>query len=549
MKKNTQAGNIVKIVVITLVAAAIYYYLALPAINIHEPGFWMFFFFIAAFLAVRAFLKSLQTSPDKKNVELAEYKVKENHVKVYSIIAAVIFGVYLIGSLLSSQIINAARYQKLIAPETRDFTDDIEEISYEEIPLLDKDSASLLAIRKMGSMVEYVSQFEVVSDNYQINYKGSPYRVTSLEYGNFFKWISNTSQGIPAYIKINMADQSVECVKLAEGMKYSNSEYFLRYIPRYLRFHYPTYMFEDIHFEIDDAGTPYWVCPVKDYTIGLFGGKTISRVVLCNAITGELQNYALEEVPQWVDRVFSAELLISYYDYYGTLKHGWLNTLFSAKDCLQTTDGYNYIALEDDVWVYTGITSVGSDESNVGFVLMNQRTAETRYYEVPGAEEYSAMASAEGQVQNLGYHATFPLLLNISGEPTYFISLKDDAGLVKKYAMVNIGKYNIVSIGDTVQSCEMAYLDLMRSNNIMINETPVPELVSDKTVSGTIRTIYPVTENGSTVFYVTLEQTDTLMRIDPSVTLDVVRCAVGDKVTLEYYETEAYGVVTGLKLP
>ena len=78
---------------------------------------------------------------------------------------------------------------------------------------------------------------------------------------------------------------------------------------------------------------------------------------------------------------------------------------------LKTTDGYNYLALEDDVWVYTGITSVSGDRSNVGFILMNQRTMETRYYSCAGAEEYSAMESAEGQVQNLKYQATFPLVI------------------------------------------------------------------------------------------------------------------------------------------
>lgn len=549
---NTKASRIwgvVKIAAIVIVAAAIIYYFTLPAINIHAPGFWMFFLAIFALLAFRAFIKSVQQAPNNKDVEIAKYKLKDNYFHIFGGAAALIFLVYIIGSLLSSQVVNAQKYQKLIAPETCDFATDIQEISYEEIPLLDKDSASLLAIRKMGSMVEYVSQFEVAYDNYQINYAGVPTRVTSLEYGNFFKWLSNRAQGIPAYIKINMADQSVECVKLSEGMHYSESENFGHYIHRYLRFHYPTYMFEDIHFEIDEAGTPYWVCPVKTYTIGLFGGKTISRVVLCNAITGELFNYDVEEVPQWVDRVYSAELLISYYDYYGTLKHGWLNTLFSAKDCLQTTDGYNYIALDDDVWVYTGITSVGSDESNVGFVLMNQRTAETRYYEVPGAEEYSAMASAQGQVQNLGYRATFPLLLNINGEPTYFISLKDDAGLVKKYAMVNIAKYNIVSIGDTVKDCESAYLDLMKRNGIMVETVIEPEVTpSDQNLTAEVRTIYPVVEEGTTIFYVTLENSDLLFRVDPSKDLDIVRCGIGDKVTFEFYEEDGICFVSSVEV-
>ena len=194
------------------------------------------------------------------------------------------------------------------------------------------------------------------------------------------------------------------------------SDHFGRNIYRHLRFKYPTYIFNDLSFEIDEEGTPYWICPVKKFNIGLFGGETIGRVVLCNAITGETQDYAIEDAPQWIDRAYSADLLVELYDYYGTLKHGFINSVFGQKDCLKTTDGYNYIALDDDVWVYTGITSVGQDKSNVGFVLMNQRTMETRYYVISGAEENSAMSSAEGKVQHLGYKATFPLLINVGGQ-------------------------------------------------------------------------------------------------------------------------------------
>lgn len=546
--KNKTGRRVVMVVAALLVAAA-FYYVSLPAINIHSQGLWMFILVLSLIPTGISFIKSVEQSPvigaNSSHLEIAKYKLKDNHFKLFAFISGGIFLIYIIGSLLSSEIVNANAYQQLTTPVSRDFTEDIQEISYEEIPLLDKDSARLLGSRKMGSMVEYVSQFEVSDENYQINYQGMPYRVAPLLYGNFFKWISNQKDGIPAYIMVNMANQSVECIKLPEGMRYSTSEHFGRYIHRYLRFHYPTYMFEDVHFEVDDNGTPFWVCPVKTYSIGLFGGTTISRVVLCNAVTGELTNYKTEDVPTWVDRVYPAELLISYYDYYGTLKHGWLNTLFSAKDCLQTTDGYNYIALDDDVWVYTGITSVGADESNVGFVLMNQRTAETRYYEIPGAEEFSAMASAEGQVQHLNYISTFPLLLNISGEPTYFMSLKDDAGLVKKYAMVNIGKYNIVAIGDSVKECENSYITLLQGSGIMAAPV-IEETVGDEVISGTIRLMYPVAENGYTRFYITLNESDELFMADPSSLLSIVRYGVGDTVSFEYAAGEKFNTVTAI---
>ncbi len=253
-----------------------------------------------------------------------------------------------------------------------------------------------------------VSQFQV-SDLYsQINYQGKPVRVTPLEYASPIKWLTNQKAGIPAYITIDMTTQNTELVKLNEGIKYSMSEYFNRNIYRHLRFRYPTYMFDQLSFEIDETGTPYWIRPVKKFNIGLFGGQTIGRVVLCNAVTGETVDVPVDECPTWVDRVYPAELLIQLYNYHGTLKNGFLNSVLGQKGCLKTTEGFNYIAMDDDVWVYTGITSVTGDRSNVAFVLMNQRTMETRYYPVSGAEEYSAMDSAQGQVQNLGYKANLP---------------------------------------------------------------------------------------------------------------------------------------------
>jgi hypothetical protein len=367
-------------------------------------------------------------------------------------------------------------------------------------------------------------------------------RVTPLKYASVFKWLTNRSEGIPAYLKIDMTTQNVEMVKLAEGMKYSESEHFGRNIYRYLRFHFPTYAFDSINFEIDDNGVPCWICPVKKYTIGLFGGQTIGRAVIVNAVNGEITDYDISEVPTWVDKAYSAELLISLYDYYGTLRHGYWNSKFGQRDALQTTDGYNYIAMEDDVWVYTGVTSVGSDESNVGFVLMNQRTAETRFYSISGAEEYSAMASAEGQVQHLGYKATFPLLLNTGGEPTYFLALMDAAGLVKKYAMVNIAQYQIVAIGDTVNECEKTYLELMKTSGISITDTSkLPK------IKGTIAKISDCVIDGNTHYFILLSNNDQIFDILVSDFLPIVKYDIGDTITFTYTAGTDSNTVVGIE--
>ena len=541
MKKNKILRNII-LVLAALFALGVYYYVTLPAINIHSSGTWGAILVIVAALMLLSALKQIQA--DRKSpvegMNTFHFDFKESTLvfKLLGILLIVLIGAYGVGTLLSSPFFNAAKYQRLLTIEEREFTDDIRQVDYKTIPLLDKDSASLLGNRKMGSMVDMVSQFEVSGDYSQINYQGKPVRVTPLTYASPIKWLTNQKNGIPAYILIDMTTQNTECVKLSEGIRYSKGEYFNRNLYRHLRFRFPTYIFDDqVFFEIDEEGTPYWVCPVKKFNIGLFGGQTIGRVVLCNAQTGECVDYAVEDVPNWIDKVYSAELLVNLYDYSGLLKHGYWNSLLGQKDCLQSTNGYNYIALEDDVWVYTGITSVSGDQSNVGFVLMNQRTMETRSYKVEGAIEDSAMSSAEGQVQNLGYRATFPLLLNIADEPTYFMALKDGAGLVKKYAMVNVQKYQWVAIGDTVQECEKNYTQLLSTNGIVGDI-----VITGKSVTGKIESISPVVLEGNTHYYICLENQEDIFDInmaDPQL-IKIVKYKVGDSITIQY--AEGYGL-------
>ena len=523
------------IAAIVVIMAGIYYYAAIPAINIHSSETW---FFIMIFLVI---LAVLYLGRKKMN----RYEIKENKVVKGFLGVVVVLGVvYLLGTLLSSPVVNAKKYQKLMTVKEGEFAKDVEELSFDKIPLLDKDTAALLGDRKMGSMVDMVSQFEADDIYSQINYKGNPVRVTPLKYANLIKWFTNQGEGIPAYIRINMANQSTELVKLKQGMKYTTSDHFNRNIYRHLRFAHPTYIYGELSFEIDENGDPYWIAPVKKFNIGLFGGETVGKVVICNAVTGKTKTYDVGNVPQWVDRVYSADLLVNLFDYYGTLKHGYFNSVLGQKDCLATTDGYNYLAINDDVWVYTGVTSITGDQSNVGFVLMNQRTMETKFYEVEGATEASAMSSAEGQVQNLKYVATFPLLLNISGEPTYFIALKDGAGLVKKYAMVNIQKYQIVAIGDTVNECVKSYENLMKDSGVNITESG--EKLS---AEGKITLLKDIVVDGNTYIYIMLEGDDGLYSVKAGDHVDILRKNVGDNIKIEYVQEESENeyVVTDIR--
>lgn len=521
-------------VISVLLLAAVYYYVALPAVNIHSSNLWVFMIIVVLIVAAIYIGKKKPTRFELKRLK---------GFRIIVAVGIVIVGAYVIGSLLSSPIINAKKYQQLLKVEDGEFTKDIEELSFDQIPLLDKDSATLLGNRKMGSMVDMVSQFEVDELYSQINYQDQPVRVSPLRYANLIKWFTNQKEGIPAYVKIDMATQNTELVKLTEGMKYTTSDHFNRNIYRHLRFKYPTYIFDNLSFEIDEEGVPYWVCPVKKYNIGLFGGVTVGRVVLCNAVTGETEDYAIDDVPEWIDHAYSADLLVELYDYYGTLKHGYFNSILGQRDCLITTNGYNYLAIDDDVWVYTGVTSVSGDQSNVGFVLMNQRTMETKFYAIEGATEASAMSSAEGQVQNLKYVATFPLLLNISGEPTYFIALKDDAGLVKKYAMVNVQKYQIVAIGDTVSKCEEVYTDLMYQNGIKVVEPDNREI---ETLTAKITKIAQGVVEGNSHYYIMLEGSDEIFDVSVVDFIDIIKYDIGNEVTIEFKEGEKVNTVLSL---
>ena len=228
---------------------------------------------------------------------------------------------------------------------------------------------------------------------------------------------------------------------------------------------------------------------------------------MCNATTGECQDLAIDEVPQWVDRAYPAELLIEQYNWSGKYKNGWLNSFLGQEGLVQTTPGtdgqvgYNYIAKDDDVWVYTGVTSATADNSIVGFVLVNQRTAESHFYSVPGATEESAMGSDEGQVQNLRYTSTFPLLINVANQPTYFMALKDGEGLVKKFAMIDIQHYQNVAVGDTVADCQKAYLALLATNGV----DTAGEAMETLDAQGVIVHMAQAVVEGNSHFYVKLE--------------------------------------------
>ena len=524
---------------VTLLFGLGYFYFELPALNFHAEEFYVFVFLLCAVYCVCAVLTSgFQGEGVKGYFGFVKKQCTIPFLVLVALIAAII-----IGGLTSWVVIRAGSYSKLLSIKDGDFASEVEEISYNQIPMLDEDSAARLGSRKLGELADMVSQFEILPSYTQINYQGRPVRVTSLAYGDLVKWFTNRSAGLPAYLIIDMVTQEAEVVRLDEGMKYTTAEHFGRYLPRHLRFHYPTYMFADPVFEINEEGEPYWVCPRMVKTIGLFGGTDIQGAVLVNAVTGESQYY--EEVPNWVDHVYDANLIMEQYDYYGMYHNGFINSIFGQRDVTHTTEGYNYIAIGDDVYMYTGVTSVTSDQSNIGFILSNQRTKETHFYSVAGATEASAQASAMSQVQQMRYVATFPLLLNIADQPTYFMSLKGEDCLVKMYAMVNVQQYNIVETGSTVAECEANYRRALADSGL-ISDGDAEAVPSDQEeISGAIAEIRTAVLDGNSYYFLRLEGQDTFYAVNAAENPLAVILNAGDQVTIAYTAGEGGGILSG----
>lgn len=512
-----RAINFKSLIVVSIIAFIIYCFV-LPPLNICAPGFWIALFL---YFGALGFVNSMTQDGS-------------NRFNTFCAVGAIICIVVLIfGGILCSEFFNARRYQRIITVQNGNFNEDITQIEINQLPILDRDSAEILGDRKMGVMVDHVSQFEVANDYTQINISNRPVRTTPLEYGGgLFKWLNNAKNGVPGYINVDMVTQEAELVRLKQGgMKYVPSAYFGKNLERHLRFRYPTFIFDDYVFEIDDEGNPWYIVPVVKKTIFMFGGKDIKGAVILNPITGDSTYYDIKDVPQWVDRVYPVEVVIDQLNWYGTYKNGWWNTKFSKQGMLQCTEGYNYIAKDDDIWLYTGFTSVGKDESNVGFMLVNMRTKEAKYYACPGAEEYSAMKSARGAVTNYRYEPTFPLLINVNDEPTYLMALKDNASLVKMYALVNVESYQIVSTGNTLNEAFINYskalMELGRNNGIS----------AFANATGRVIAVKEAVKAGDTYYYLMLDGDSNIYVAPISVSDELPFTSVNDEVFMEYIES------------
>ena len=470
-----------------ILLAAIAYYVFLPAINVGSIEMWVFIIFVFLVFGV------VQLSIGFKDKKI---KLGTISIGIGLLMSLIIMG----GSFFNTPIFRAKDYAALISVEEKDFATDFVENDTSGIPLMDRDTATRLGDRQIGGVAELVSQFVPAPDYIQINIKDVPYRVTPLQYSSFFRWLNNRANGVPGYIRVNMVDGNAEIINVEDGIKYSDSELFGRNVRRHLRFNYPTAIFDSPSFEVDDEGHPFYVATTYKTRL-FFNYKEPTGVITLDAVTGETERYDLDESPQWVDRVYSADLILSQLDDYGQYQGGYWNSVVGQQGVTTTTDGYNYLSIEEDIFMYTGVTSVNSDASNIGFYLVNLRTKAAEFFPVVSADEFSAMASAVGSVQQMRYQSTFPILINLEGRPYYLSSLKDDSGLVRLYALVDSQNYQTVYTDSRIEN---VIAQMYVEQGIEIDTEIVEEIEDEEDLTeftGQVSQISQAVVSGDTVYY------------------------------------------------
>ncbi len=519
VKKNKTKGHVMAFV-LSIVIFFIIDYITLPAWNLRSPGFLLL---IAFMIAIWATLDQVLTFSVNK------YATKAYGVSILVVVVVVVLG------FLSSEFLNAARYRDQITiREVKAFTSEYETVELDRIPVVDKQTAIQLGEKQIGTVASLGSQHFVHNEYSLISAQDQIYRVTALDYRDPIKWLNNRQEGIKNFVMVNVTNPNdVRLMDYPSGMKYTPSAYLNEQLMRHVRFNHRSAIIGGYSLEVDDDLRPYWVISVVSPEIGWFGGLSAQGVIIVDPSSGDSDYYGMDEIPSWVDRVQPSEIAWAQIDNWGYYVNGFFNTLFSQKDMLQTTDGYNYVSIDGQVYVYSGLTSVGSDRSIVGFALINLRTKEATFYEIGGADEYSAMSSAQGQVQHLNYRATFPVLLNIGDVPTYFIALKDQEGLVKMYSFVAVSNYDAVGVGDNIQMALRDYMNRLSDFNVIIDE---PSLMESFTA--TVAGVYGVIEDGNTVYYITVNEDPRLFRVLAKEHIESIFVAIDDTIELGFYESD-----------
>ncbi len=460
--------------------------------------------------------------------------------------------ILVLAPFFSSGLFHAKSYRKLIGDiQSTEFSDLVAPVNMAQVPIIDEAFARSLAEKKLGEDFALGSRVNLGDPTIQM-VKGKLYWVVPLLHSGFFKWLSNREAGTPGYIMVSATNsQDITFVRQLRGeplkIRYQRNAFFNKNLKRHLYLNgYTGIAMAGDTFELDDDGDPYWTITVFDHTIGVRAPESLGLATI-QACTGEISYYPLikqadgsfsdELIPAWVDRVQPSYFVIPQLDWWGKYVNGFWNTIFGKRDLLSTTQGYNVIYGNDgQSYFYTGMSSVGADEGTVGFVLCNTRNKKTALYLISGATEYAAMRSAQGKVQQFEYYATFPILVNLNEIPTYFMTLKDAAGLVKMYCFVSVRDFSLVGVGETVKSAREAYLMTLASSQRSASQNG---FLKRETVTGRISRIATDVKDGRSYYYFSLAEKPGLIFVATSNLSSFLPLSKQDDlVSIEYVITD-----------
>lgn len=511
------------------VLAFIVFYNTLPVINYGFLGLPVLLLFILL-IAIITFSEVVVV----QNTKRIKVFSKANRY-VFLIFLAILAYVIIVPLLTSLPMFRSEAYQKLIGKveDGQNLKNHIAPISLDKIRVVDEELAMLLGEKIIGSQPSLGSQTEIGEFTIQ-KVNDELYWVAPLLHTGFFKWYNN-SGGTPGYVMVSATNErDVKLIQDVKGkpvkIKYQPGAFFGSRIDRHVYFNgYATVGLEDFNFEIDDNGHPYWIVTKYKKRIG-FAGNDATGVLVVDAETGAIQEYDIANTPLWVDRIQPISFIEEQLNDWGEYVHGYWN--WANENKLMTTEGLTLVYGENhkSYW-YTGLSSVGKEESAVGFVLVDTRTKEATYYRQSGATEYAAQSSAEGKVQEKGYHASLPIPYLINNIPTYVMTLKDDGGLVKMFAMVSINDYTIVGVGNTMRETLMAYKNVYNMADNGIDPAAVSTKKSFKSV---VTRIENDVKNGNSFYYFTVKDYPNIFVGSSQLSNELPVTMVGDSINIAF---------------
>ena len=516
---------------ISFIITAVYAFVKLP---VHRVDFTSLYYVLAMFFVIAGILNMV--------FDREEQRFTITNKTNFKIAIGILAIAVVLPTLASTPIIRAKAYRNLLGTvKESEFTKDVSPVNVNEIRIVDEEMAMKLGDKKLGEVpaigsVSKLGKFHIQKVGEKL------YWVAPLVHRDFIKWVTNMS-GTNGYVMVSANDpQDVKLVQKANGedvkIVYQPDAYILQDLHRHVYINGGMSKgMADYTLEIDDNGKPYWVVSLYEHKVG-FGGANVNGTAIVDAKTGETKFYSIKDTPEWVDRIQPESFVVDQINSWGVYVNGFINSVISEKGVLKATEGTSLVYGEDNksYW-YTGITSAGGDESTIGFMLVDSRTKEAKLYKQPGATEMAAMKSAEGSVQEKNYEATFPVMYNILGQPTYVSSLKDKAGLVKRVVFVSVEDYNIVGVGRDKAEAMKNYKDAIESGGSSLEIDESDEF--DKELEGTVKRIAADTKNGNTVYYLTLDTDEgNIFYATSKISKELPLTKEGDKIKITFSKDE-----------